>query len=1664
MMKKLMTYAKKVMSLATLSALSAVAVLSCGDSSGLGPEVDLTAPVVSLTSHQDNNTVPSGFTLAGTAYDNEAVTRITIDFEDADLHYQVVPGSGVWQKKTATTEWTAVADGDGSCVSAGALWEWSVYVDTTEATESKDDTTYTFTLIAEDHNGNSSKNSKVDCSLIVDENNPDVTIFKPDLFNGTYEAAKTAADTYALQDGNVIARLLNGDLVISGRQSNSIAFKELRITFDNGKLSGGTVKITGDARPSATTADTVAQEVPLGEEETPTIYYTKTLRVGEDGIVDLRNWELTVPQSDWVTDEKNPEFKSGKHLVRIVTTSVSEALAWQRKVIGYFVWYPEADTPWLVTYIGDDSDLGDNAYSVYPSSNFSGTAQDDDGIASLVYTLDKKDDNGDWVTYQEQTALGLSEAGAKYSAWSVRVPSDNGNFRLSVTVTDLYGKTAAITKYFRTLDVQPPKINIVTPENGTSILITQNGDVSFTGTVSDDGTVTSCAVVYLNPAKNDDPENKIKYMSGIHEDWDKASDAGYTDANGNIVYRLTLGAPVYDEDAKANVYALSKTCNLFSDLGINGTTRPLESQDFIFRAVDNGNTNTVQTITLLGDAQAPTLTVDRIQLFGSDGTTKKDEAFTDSSIPNLPLIRSGDYAIISGTWGDNSTDLWGADRINQIKLEWLEAPYTVQRNPNGTWRATVTNVPGMSGVITASLTDFGGNTKTASRSVLVETASVGLERIGTVDELGDGAYTTGIDIGITLEFTKNTNITYTTAPTLTLNNGGTATYTTGHGTAKHEFHYTVRAGDDIEKLGVSKINTNGAKWSDTAGTEFDVILPTVSTKRLETTRNIRIDTTSPTVKSVTAITPSGSYKKGASIILMLEFSENVTVTNADTIKLSFAHTNGSAQFTSDSATMSGSKYVLFTHTVLDGENTSRLALSSLSGGSATATDEAGNTLSSWALPATTLNNAIVIDTNKPVAPTVTPNWTVSPVFDDGGTSFKVSGGETGATIEYTTDGTNWITCKNNQTVTLLNNGDYTIRARQTDVAGNLSDHSAEQTVTVDKGALLTRITADTVSGTYSTKTNTKAIQGKIIFRKNVTIARGATVTLNVKNGIETSKTVDINECMSVDATKSEFTFTYTIREGDAINATDGLLDVTNWSFPSVSYGTQTVTMGVPAAGSGKRFKENREIKILTGNPTVQTVTLTGTGASAKLTVTFDRAISKVGGNITFTQDTASDKYHVPAVLSVSEYNDVLNAYSNLYKYYTAGVNGATLSGSTLTNDTTTKYILNFDKDDTDADLITAFTTNAKKHIVTVPVVASAVATSGKTLTVTLGSTYKLPVMGATYTVALPASMVTDEVQNKNDAWSDTRVAEGVEPPTIRIKKDAYTITGAGNTKNATVSMPATAQMRMDCRTPDAKIYYTQQQKTSSTVHVNQSPNTDYSTQLTTPPSPTTPTSSSTAYTNNSTLTLGTAISNYNSATGMKFAIAARAYKNNSPSDISYEYATRSVLRLTISGKYDTQNGANGNTQTHITENNDGARTVQSGQTGNLYFRDLQVWVIGGDSPLGGNSIGTFPLSWGESKNFKLMTGTRTTDYNMYGTWYWVSWDISADAYHGFVIGDVPTDASDNGPMVWYAAECAWVAQKEHYPLHPGETLEMAIEDAGAYQANFMFRIKNIGTR
>ena len=171
---------------------------------------------------------------------------------------------------------------------------------------------------------------------------------------------------------------------------------------------------------------------------------------------------------------------------------------------------------------------------------------------------------------------------------------------------------------------------------------------------------------------------------------------------------------------------------------------------------------------------------------------------------------------------------------------------------------------------------------------------------------------------------------------------------------------------------------------------------------------------------------------------------------------------------------------------------------------------------------------------------------------------------------------------------------------------------------------------------------------------------------------------------------------------------------------------------------------------------------------------------------------------------------------------------------------------------------------------------------------------------------------------------------------------------------------------------------------------------------------------------------------------------------------AYEYANRTVLKFVISGKYSVQKDiSDQQLDTNIIEN----RTA-------LKIKDLKVWVIGGDAASGLNSLDPFPLSWGDSSNFKLMqeSGRNADGGNYFGNWWWVTWDLSAPACHGFVVGDVPADAQTMGPTMWYAGECAWTPFKENYWLYPGETLIMAIEEAGDYKDNYLFRLKNEGHR
>ena len=81
---------------------------------------------------------------------------------------------------------------------------------------------------------------------------------------------------------------------------------------------------------------------------------------------------------------------------------------------------------------------------------------------------------------------------------------------------------------------------------------------------------------------------------------------------------------------------------------------------------------------------------------------------------------------------------------------------------------------------------------------------------------GSGVLTTGSVVTLTLNLSEAVTVAGGT-PALTLNDGGTATYTGGSGTNALTFRYTVAAGQNTADLAVTALNLGTATVKDGAG-------------------------------------------------------------------------------------------------------------------------------------------------------------------------------------------------------------------------------------------------------------------------------------------------------------------------------------------------------------------------------------------------------------------------------------------------------------------------------------------------------------------------------------------------------------------------------------------------------------------------------------------------------------------------------------------------------------------------------------------------------------------------------------------------------------------------------------------------------------------------------
>ena len=1616
-MKKLNKIIKSIFSIFTLAILSSCQI-------GLGDAIDLQAPEVVLTSHKDNDYVGQTFRLAGYATDNEKVKSITIDFDEADIHYKWE--NSTWQKKTSYIDWTALTADECICTVNNTTVNWEVTVNTTESKVGMQSSTYSYSIVAQDQIGNSGKTSKIEGSLVVDQNTPDIKLNSPTLFS-TNKDIQEKLSSFKLKDGSVLSQLFNGTLVFEGRQDSAVSFKEFRLELDDGTEDSNFVDSYNYDKPiNSVTTENISNAYPFGRK---TLYYSKTLKVGQDGIQDLRTWTVSIKPEDWISSELNAALQSGKHQIRLVATSVSNSDAWQRKILGYFTWYPEADNPWITLYSGCNSLETVSSDQTYPSAKIFGVVQDDDGIESLTYSLEKQNADASWSSIKSNETLTLTEKNAKNSQWNIEAPTESAIYKLSVNVKDIYGKTDSVVKYFNVLDVQPPKISLTSPTESTTVFSAGGTAINFSGTISDDSKIKSIKIVHLNPAAKNPLENKLKFINPAEADWQKTSDSE------NLIFNVAIPKENYDSTTKIFSYEINKSFDLFADLKI-GADKPLITQDFVILAVDESGGATTLPISVIGDSESPKLTIDRITL--NDDVSSQTINIKDGII-KLPVVKPTTRATIYGTWSDNSTTYWNdISKINDIKFEWLDVDaknFVDFKKTGNTWEVTVEkgSVPKVDGAITATLIDYANNIATLSQTVTVEKSEIGLDRITCDSE--DGSYNAGKELIINLEFTKSAKFKNAEdkKPYLVLNNDAQAFYCgkaedISSGTSRHQFKYIVKETDtNIPKLDVSSINSNGCSWVDANTDAVFVIQQSeidtlVSNNKTLNQRNIVIDTQAPFVNGVTCISSEGSYKADKELIFKIEFNEDVNVKEENNLKLTF----DSVEMEHVKTVKSGSKTLLSTYKVKSGD--AALSITGISANGSEVEDYAGNEGNFEPEVGAIKSTNVKIDTVQPPKPTISGFDNNAVLIDDNASVSVTITGEQGAAISYSIDnGETWNVY--NSPITLSNNGVYKIKAKQIDIAGNESFVSDVQTVTIDKGALIKKISATTFNGTYKTDDE---INGYIEFRGPVTLSDNFAITLNVKNNGNAKKITKFTK-----GENNKYNFVYTVSDDDVLD--DDYLNVSAISGNLTYEGQSKTISNLPASN----LANNREIKILTGQPKVKDVSITGEDENAKLEITFDREVSKGSGNIELT--ISEGDFLIPTVLTESEYNDISVKINKLGTSYKPGLNGATKNDdNTLTPDTTKKYILDFEKDNDDSTLKGDFI-NAGLNKVVIPMYSSAVSVTESSIIVDLTGEYKLPVKGAEYSITISAGAVKDSVGNTNGEYKPEGklLAPGVEKPEIRIQKNDYEIywkdDETKNTKNAKVRMPEIAKMKISCRTPDADIKYDVNPEASSVVKVNDIYDHDSekpgNVKVRTP---STPYDKATNY-----LELGTNNLTFDTAEGMKIAIVAKATIENY-SDESFEYAVRTVL------KWEVDSYSKSDSPTEIKEGDEV-----------LKLSDLHVWVIGGDSFSGDNTITPFPLSWKRPKLLKRDSGT-----SINGKWYWITWDLSAPAYHTFVVGDVPDDAQKYGPKTWYAGDSYYVPLKQNYKLYPGATLVMQL--VSGFKApdvgSFYFKLTNKGTR
>jgi len=228
---------------------------------------------------------------------------------------------------------------------------------------------------------------------------------------------------------------------------------------------------------------------------------------------------------------------------------------------------------------------------------------------------------------------------------------------------------------------------------------------------------------------------------------------------------------------------------------------------------------------------------------------------------------------------------------------------------------------------------------------------------------GTGVEHVGDTVTMTLGFSEA--VTVSGAPTLSLNDGATATYVGGSGTSSLTFSTTIASTDkNTAALAITGVNLpSGASIKDASGLAANL------TGAVKTFSGLQIDPILPAVTQATASPGTGTALVGDTITLTLGFNEAVTVAGTPTLSLNDGNTATYVGGTGTSA-------LTFKTTVASTDtNTSALAITGVNLPSGASIKDSSGVEANLSGAVTTFTGLQIDPPTSPSTPPTTPSVT-----------------------------------------------------------------------------------------------------------------------------------------------------------------------------------------------------------------------------------------------------------------------------------------------------------------------------------------------------------------------------------------------------------------------------------------------------------------------------------------------------------------------------------------------------------------------------------------------------------------------------------------------------------------------------------------------------------------